>query len=170
MTASVPNSRCLQILRQLSERKESQHGRTTVEGPTIGAWPQTARKALFAEDDRSCPLQTVPLLCKEGRYIAEETPALPQEICPSWDDPPRQGHSQQHLDQIDAIFTELEDYLIDSRGKLSAKMKEELSRGSSKEETRLRCDQQMRDMRSLLHYFKQVTKEFLHPSSKPIPT
>lgn len=89
----------------------------------MGAWPQTARKIVFAEDDRSSLLQTVPVRCKEGRYIAEETPALPQEICPSWDDPPKQAHSQQHLDQIDAIFTELEDYLIDARGKFSVKMK-----------------------------------------------
>ncbi len=58
----------------------------------MGVWPQTARKLVFAEDDdRGSLLQTV--RCKEGMYISEETPELPEEICPSWDEPSEQVHS-----------------------------------------------------------------------------
>jgi hypothetical protein len=167
MMASVPNSRCLQILRELSERKQPDQGRTVVDGPDVGVWMQTVRKVVLAEDDRGSVLRTV--RCKEGMYIAEETPALPSEICPSWDDAAREAPCQQHLDQIDAIFTELEDYLIEARANFSAKVRQEMGRGVSREERRLRCDQQLRDMRTLLHYFKQVSENFLQPSPKSTP-
>lgn len=68
------NSRCLEVLRELSEKKCSSPPEDYA--PLQRLLPHTARKLVFADEDKNDLMQTV--RCKAvGKYICEETPALP---------------------------------------------------------------------------------------------